>query len=182
MPVCAPVSIDADVCNFDNDTQPNNPPPPQASGLDDYPRSAVPSDDERHVDLAAWVIKGNSVMSKFATAAGVVADAAGFSAQEAKLLATLDKLYWNEKTNTYCDAGKHSNRGTFKDHIVFQCQDPSTGQTAQFDTPEDKPQYSCTPVQFSSSLLFFFPSFFFFFSKSLFFCILNLWLVENTDG
>jgi len=88
-------------------------------------------------------------MSKFATAAGVVADAAGFSAQEAKLLATLDKLYWNEKTNTYCDAGKHSNRGTFKDHIVFQCQDPSTGQTAQFDTPEDKPQYSCPSTKFS---------------------------------
>ena len=93
------------------------------------------------------MIKGNSIMAKFAAAAGVDAEAAAFAAEEAKLLSTLDKLHWNPKTKTYCDAGKHSNKGTFKEHIVFQCQDPSTGQTAQFDTPSDRPSYTCPPNQ-----------------------------------
>lgn len=35
-----------------------------ASGLDDYPRSILVSDQERHVDLASWMAQAAKVMAR----------------------------------------------------------------------------------------------------------------------
>jgi len=117
------------------------------SGLDDYPRSRFPSDDELHVDLLSWM----------AMAAGVLADVADFvgrdgSAYRAKrhnYIATLDgtsdrrapplpplealtlsmlllmmmmiALHWNDALHTYSDV-EHYRSGAapeFATHIGY---------------------------------------------------------------
>jgi len=35
-----------------------------ASGLDDYPRSFIPSDDESHVDLHSWIVSSCRIMTQ----------------------------------------------------------------------------------------------------------------------
>ncbi|XP_071090232.1 mannosyl-oligosaccharide glucosidase-like [Haliotis cracherodii] len=80
------------------------------SGLDDYPRSSHPTDDERHVDLRCWL----------ALASGVMADIARSLAKDweeydrtHKLLTDndlLDKLHWSEQGQQYSDYGLHTDR------------------------------------------------------------------------
>lgn len=84
------------------------------SGLDDYPRSSHPTDDERHVDLRCWI----------AMAAGVMADLAQLlERDDSKYLETFyylsDNALLNEQhlspyTDTYSDWGLHTDAATLK--------------------------------------------------------------------
>lgn len=84
------------------------------SGLDDYPRSSHPTDDERHVDLRCWI----------AMAAGVMADLAHLlERDDSKYLETFyylsDNALLNEQhlspyTDTYADWGLHTDAATLK--------------------------------------------------------------------
>ena len=47
---------------------PPPPPPPRTPGLDDYPRSPLPSESEYHVDLFCWMAKTTAVMARLETA------------------------------------------------------------------------------------------------------------------
>ncbi|ETW01470.1 hypothetical protein, variant 1 [Aphanomyces invadans] len=98
-----------------------------SSGLDDYPRASHPSEDERHVDLAAWMIKGSAVLAKVAKAVGDDAKASSYDSLSLSFLSTMDKLHWDTATSLYFDYGLHSDDGIFEDHIVIRCQNPSTG-------------------------------------------------------
>lgn len=78
------------------------------SGLDDYPRSSHPTDDERHVDLRCWI----------AFAMGVMADIAHLLGHDdSKYLEThyylsdnmlLNELHLSPYTETYADWGLHT--------------------------------------------------------------------------
>ena len=113
------------------------------SGLDDYPRAAKPSKDERHVDLLSWVIKGAEVMGSFATLAGEDGEAAKFNAQREELLGKLDELHWNDKVGYYCDAGQHSNKGKFKQFVVIKCSTADRSSTTEALTPAENPTNKC---------------------------------------
>eukprot|EP00735_Rhodelphis_limneticus_P011998 TRINITY_DN5165_c0_g1::TRINITY_DN5165_c0_g1_i1::g.29373::m.29373 TRINITY_DN5165_c0_g1::TRINITY_DN5165_c0_g1_i1::g.29373 ORF type:complete len:823 (-),score=218.08,sp/Q80UM7/MOGS_MOUSE/35.28/2e-139,Glyco_hydro_63/PF03200.11/1.3e-221,Bac_rhamnosid/PF05592.6/4.6e-06,Bac_rhamnosid/PF05592.6/74,Trehalase/PF01204.13/2.9e-06,GDE_C/PF06202.9/4.2e+02,GDE_C/PF06202.9/0.03 TRINITY_DN5165_c0_g1_i1:57-2525(-) len=76
-----------------------------ASGLDDYPRAPVASDDERHVDLHSWMTFAAGLMSRFATTLGEKKDATKFSKLRETLQKNLDQYYWAEDRQTYCDYG-----------------------------------------------------------------------------
>ncbi|RHY17626.1 hypothetical protein DYB32_010486 [Aphanomyces invadans] len=105
-----------------------------SSGLDDYPRASHPSEDERHVDLAAWMIKVEScvaVMAKVAKAVGDDAKASSYDSLSLSFLSTMDKLHWDTATSLYFDYGLHSDDGIFEDHIVIRCQNPSTGDRCE---------------------------------------------------
>ncbi|EQC28871.1 hypothetical protein SDRG_13381 [Saprolegnia diclina VS20] len=88
-----------------------------ASGLDDYPRASSPSDDERHVDLLAWMAKAASVLATVATAIGH--DGSTYTALHATYLEALDTYHWSN--GLYLDYGLHSADGHFEDHIVIRC-------------------------------------------------------------
>jgi mannosyl-oligosaccharide glucosidase len=46
-----------------------------ASGLDDYPRAVLPSLEERHADLQAWMVLAHRVLSRVAKHAGAQTEA-----------------------------------------------------------------------------------------------------------
>lgn len=66
-----------------------------ASGLDDYPRSAVASDDEFHVDLLCWIIKSIEIMKKIKD---ILIDGGN-----SHLLGREFDMYSNDVINTYID-------------------------------------------------------------------------------
>ncbi|BET01617.1 Mannosyl oligosaccharide glucosidase [Nesidiocoris tenuis] len=79
-----------------------------SSGLDDYPRSSHPTDDERHLDLRCWIMLG----------AGTLAEIAKLLNRESyKYMDTfaylfdpklLDQLHWSEDLQRYADYGRHT--------------------------------------------------------------------------
>lgn len=84
------------------------------SGLDDFPRSSHPTDDERHIDLRCWI----------ALAAGVMADLAHLLGRDdGKYLETyyylsdnslLNELHLSPFTDTYSDWGLHTDAVSLK--------------------------------------------------------------------
>lgn len=89
-------------------------PKTMASGLDDYPRSSHPSDDERHVDLRCWI----------AMAAGVMADLAHLLGRDDVKYwetyyylsdnALLNEMHLSPYTDSYSDYGVHTDAVSLK--------------------------------------------------------------------
>ena len=80
------------------------------SGLDDYPRSSHPSDDERHVDLRCWMAFAAGLMADIAEAVGQTLDAVSYRSTNLYLSdnALLDKYHWSSKAESYSDYGNHT--------------------------------------------------------------------------
>lgn len=79
-------------------------------GLDDYPRSTHPTDDEYHLDLRCWIALAADVMTRISSVVGDEKAKLKFS-ETAKYLAdnqVLNKLHWSEEHKMYCDYGFHS--------------------------------------------------------------------------
>lgn len=80
------------------------------SGLDDYPRSSNPSNDERHLDLRCWMFLASKVM-------GNIAEKIGKDAKQYKQTHDylsdenlLNTLHWSDKMKRYSDYGLHTDR------------------------------------------------------------------------
>ncbi|KAH9068995.1 hypothetical protein Ae201684P_004692 [Aphanomyces euteiches] len=101
-----------------------------SSGLDDYPRASHPSYDERHVDLAAWMIKGSLILAEVADAIGDAAAAKGYRVFSSSYLEAMEALHWDSEDHLYYDYGLHSADGIFEDHVVIACQS-SRGNSIQ---------------------------------------------------
>jgi mannosyl-oligosaccharide glucosidase len=78
------------------------------SGLDDYPRSSHPTDDERHIDLRCWMAYAAGLMADIAKAVGK--DPEPYRATNAYLsdATILDKYHWSPKAQMYSDYGNHT--------------------------------------------------------------------------
>ena len=87
-----------------------------SSGLDDYPRAVVPSDDEDHLDLLCWIAHGASLMSRLAldlasqvtdstARARFNADAARYSDLAGRLVESVTAVHWSEKHGAFMDLG-----------------------------------------------------------------------------
>jgi len=72
-----------------------------SSGLDDYPRSKKPSDNETHVDLHCWMTKSAQILSEIATFLGE--DSSVYRNDYETFSKLLDETFWNEETKSYCD-------------------------------------------------------------------------------
>ncbi|KAN0061667.1 Processing alpha glucosidase I [Thecaphora frezii] len=86
------------------------------SGLDDYPRAAVPHTGELHLDLMSWMGSFAHTMTKIARAIGQEDDAEEFQDHYEGILANLDDLHWNEREQMYCDASVNE-----RDESYFVC-------------------------------------------------------------
>ncbi|KAL9936545.1 hypothetical protein V8E36_004613 [Tilletia maclaganii] len=83
------------------------------SGLDDYPRAAVPHSGELHVDLHCWMGFFAEMMRKVAGVLGEGDDVAEFERHREGIVANLDELYWNEKDQMYCDVSVDDDEDSF---------------------------------------------------------------------
>jgi len=92
-----------------------------SSGLDDYPRSSTPSNDERHLDLLCWMQKAASVIRDIATHIGHVNITKEYGDYAEVLATAVVPLHWNEKARSFHDYGLHDNNGIFKQMMVVRC-------------------------------------------------------------
>lgn len=73
--------------------------------MDDYPRAA-PSDEDRHVDLLAWVIAAGRWLEELRELAEEPEEVPGAHARrDAELLESLVHNHWSDKRKAFCDVG-----------------------------------------------------------------------------
>ncbi|KAK7206707.1 putative mannosyl-oligosaccharide glucosidase [Myxozyma melibiosi] len=74
------------------------------SGLDDYPRAAMPHPAEMHVDLMAWMGSMTKAMIKISRFVGAPeADIKLYEKVLEGIEANLEDLHWSEEDGMYCD-------------------------------------------------------------------------------
>ncbi|KAG3116081.1 Mannosyl-oligosaccharide glucosidase [Phytophthora idaei] len=105
-----------------------------SSGLDDYPRASLPSENEMHVDLLSWMIRSSNVMAKLATFIDRDADVQLFESNSAHFFSGLDQHHWNEETQSYFDVGEHSEDGVIEYQVAVRCRNEQ-GQVVDATTP-----------------------------------------------
>uniref|UniRef100_A0AAV1V5C8 Mannosyl-oligosaccharide glucosidase n=1 Tax=Peronospora matthiolae TaxID=2874970 RepID=A0AAV1V5C8_9STRA len=93
-----------------------------SSGLDDYPRASLPSENEMHVDLLSWMIRASDIMAHLADFLGQDSDIHYFEANRAHFFAGLDKHHWNEEAQSYFDVGEHSEDGSIEYQVAVRCR------------------------------------------------------------
>ncbi|CAF0888227.1 unnamed protein product [Didymodactylos carnosus] len=87
------------------------------SGLDDYPRSSHPTDDERHLDLRCWMMLASNVIGKLYQKLNGKNNENNVYIDYAHLLADNERLnhqHWSETDGMYADYGLHT------DHVHLQ--------------------------------------------------------------
>nr|XP_009858246.1 mannosyl-oligosaccharide glucosidase-like [Ciona intestinalis] len=95
------------------------------SGLDDYPRSSHPSQDERHIDLRCWMAVASGTMAKIAKV--VDPDSAPKFEATHKLLTNhriMNELHWSAEMGLFSDYGNHSDR-VYLTRKTFQPAQPN---------------------------------------------------------
>ncbi|KAF9189385.1 Processing alpha glucosidase I [Haplosporangium sp. Z 11] len=73
------------------------------SGLDDYPRAAVPSVAELHVDLLSWIGFMGRQLQYIAQIIGEEDDAEEYEDHYKAIVNNIDDLHWSEDNKAYCD-------------------------------------------------------------------------------
>ncbi|KAG1697940.1 hypothetical protein DVH05_015424 [Phytophthora capsici] len=115
-----------------------------SSGLDDYPRASLPSEDEMHVDLLSWMIRSSNIMAKLAAFVGQDSDVALFESNSDHFFTGLDKHHWNEEAQSYFDVGEHSEDGVIEYQVAVRCRNEqgqvvdATAPLAQIETKQVK--------------------------------------------
>lgn len=131
-----------------------------ASGLDDYPRSAVPSPDEYHVDLLCWMAKATEVLEAIER---VLIEACKYkgtrsddctstltkSIQSAAYLRQrIEDLHWSEEHSAYLDVGLHSERGRMQTEVIVRCTKADNSATIDVPVPMEALQSGQVPSEY----------------------------------
>ncbi|KAL4168811.1 hypothetical protein KRP22_012202 [Phytophthora ramorum] len=115
-----------------------------SSGLDDYPRASLPSENEMHVDLLSWMIRSSDIMAKLAASIDQDNEVQRFETNSAHFLTGLDQHHWNEEAQSYFDVGEHSEDGLIEYQVAIRCRNEqgqvvdATAPIAQIETKEVK--------------------------------------------
>lgn len=83
--------------------------------------SQVPSADEHHADLAAWMAFSNGVLARVARVAGDTRGRVAHEKAAAEIFGRLDDLHWSEAHGGYLDVGLHAANGRFETQVVVRC-------------------------------------------------------------
>ncbi|XVE85298.1 hypothetical protein DITRI_Ditri17bG0080500 [Diplodiscus trichospermus] len=84
-----------------------------SSGLDDYPRSSHPTDDERHLDLRCWMLLAADCMDSIAELIDKEKKLGKEYGSTAKLLSdfdTLNQMHFDHASGAYFDFGNHTEK------------------------------------------------------------------------
>lgn len=74
-----------------------------ASGMDDYPRAPILTDQEAHVDLQTWMIVSTSVLARVATILEKSDDATYYSGRAETYTQVLHDNFWDQERQLYDD-------------------------------------------------------------------------------
>ncbi|KAF9977520.1 Processing alpha glucosidase I [Actinomortierella ambigua] len=86
------------------------------SGLDDYPRAAVPSVGELHVDLLSWIGFYAKQLTRIAELMGLEDDVDEYEDHYEAIKGNIEDLHWNEEKKMFCDLTVDEN-----EESVFVC-------------------------------------------------------------
>ena len=93
-----------------------------ASGLDDYPRSLVVSDQESHLDLLCWIARAARIMASIQRSLPEPPkDAYDFEALAGELIQRIDTVHWSEEHSGYFDVGVHSETSETITEVGVRC-------------------------------------------------------------
>ncbi|KAG0265379.1 Processing alpha glucosidase I [Actinomortierella ambigua] len=79
------------------------------SGLDDYPRAAVPSVGELHVDLLSWIGFYAKQLARIAELMDLPDDVDEYEDHYDAIKGNIDDLHWNEEKKMFCDLSLDEN-------------------------------------------------------------------------
>lgn len=112
-----------------------------ASGLDDYPRSPMPTSEEYHLDLYCWITKATLILGKIQTALNITAvshpeNYADYAEIGSNMLGQLDALHWSAEDHAYLDFGLYdpANTGVILESAV-RCQRADSDKTVDVYVP-----------------------------------------------
>jgi len=71
------------------------------SGLDDYPRAPILTEQEAHLDLQMWMIVSTRTLSRVATVLGKTDDAAHYKDLSESFKTVLRDNFWDESRQIY---------------------------------------------------------------------------------
>ena len=74
-----------------------------ASGMDDYPRAPILTDQEAHLDLQSWMIVSTSVLSRVATILNKTDDATQYGTLAETYKQILLDNFWDESRQMFDD-------------------------------------------------------------------------------
>lgn len=123
-----------------------------ASGLDDYPRSPLPSEQEFHLDLFCWVFTAARIMSRLETTLSARAHKEGAVAKKiaaiskamngvsydnlgGRLQARLEFLHWSHPHKAFCDVGYSSDLAEVVVDLAMRCRNSETGRHVDLAVP-----------------------------------------------
>jgi len=106
-----------------------------SSGLDDYPRSQLPTSNEYHVDLHCWIVKSTTILSKIQSILKKSPEHVDYGVMSNTLLSSLDGLHWSEGYQAYLDVGLDSNKSAIVTEIIFRCYNPTDRRLAEIAVP-----------------------------------------------
>ncbi|GMF14784.1 unnamed protein product [Phytophthora lilii] len=115
-----------------------------SSGLDDYPRATLPSENEMHVDLLSWMIRSSNIMAKLAEFIGQDVEVQRFETNSAHFFTGLEQHHWNEEAQSYFDVGENSEDGVIDYQVSIRCRNEqgqvigATAPIAQLETKDVK--------------------------------------------
>lgn len=116
-----------------------------ASGLDDYPRSLLPSEEERHLDLYCWLTKAALIMQTLQRDLFVGESLAldlqfDYAALATRLQSGLDETHWSSEHAAYLDVGMHTEVGRKVTEVAVRCA--SDAGHEDFAIPTERMQES----------------------------------------
>lgn len=92
-----------------------------SSGLDDYPRSSHPNDEERHLDLRCWMLLAADSMHSIAELLSVnnaLEKDYSMMAEKLSNFDILNKMHLDDVTGAYFDFGNHTEKVRLRWHEV----------------------------------------------------------------
>ena len=127
-----------------------------SSGLDDYPRAPVPSENERHLDLYCWMARACAIMASLGEMlidkvelfernieGGRLAEmTAQYRERALSLSAGLESMHWSEEHKSFLDFGLVS--ATAQDRIAIEfyirCGQPSDNTAVDIFVDSEAPK------------------------------------------
>lgn len=90
------------------------------SGMDDYPRAPILTEQEAHLDLQVWMVVSSRTIAKVAGLLGKTTDSAFYEAQAKNITDMIEEHFWDESRNIYDEFYfDEANQKQFDGHLGY---------------------------------------------------------------